>query len=120
MTHRNSIGYLSFLRPRASGAVLAAAILLTLLASTSASAGDDPIRAGVLEFAPLQNGCSSLLLEQRGKNHHSTPDFLIPASRDIDAPPRSCLQFTTGTSAPLRHTPLSSLILYTQTSSSDL
>jgi hypothetical protein len=120
MTHKGIFRHLSFLRPGIPGAVLAVTILLTLLAGRGASAGDDPVQTGTPGFAPEQNGCSSVLLEQRGKNHGSLSDFLSPASRQIDAPPLSCLRFTAGISAPLRHTPLSSLMLYTQTTASDL
>ncbi len=120
MTHRGYFGHLSFLRPGAPGAVLAVTILLTLLASRSVSAEDDPIRAGTPGFAPIQNGCSSVLLEQRGKNHQAATVSITLASVNSDAPPDSWLRFTGSISAPLRHTPLSLLILYTQTSSSDL
>jgi hypothetical protein len=120
MTHKGFLRYLAFLRRGTPGAFLALALLLSFFAGTAASTGNDPVMAGAPGIVPLQNTCTSVLLEHRGKNHETIRDFLAPASRELDAPPPSRLRLAAWISAPLRHAPLASLILYTQTTASDL
>jgi hypothetical protein len=120
MTRNGILGHLTIVRRTPLGSVLIASILLTLLSSTAARVEDEPNRAGSTEVLPLQAACSSILLEHRGKSHHAIPDFFAPA-------PRRCVRQLPGRlpkmAADFRTpsvSPLSSRMLYTQTTASDL